>query len=558
MYTHAQQQKHIRLALSALLFVFTLAAGAQPAVVKKAAKSVFTLTTFKADGSLLESGRGVFVGNDGEAISNLKPFIGASKAVVVDANGQKMEVSRIIGLNDIYDVARFRVNGHTTPLPIANVGATAGQDAWLVTYGTKAAEIKAAKVKSVEKFMDKYNFYIFSMNAPGNAAGCPFINMYGQVIGLMQISNTGLDTHACDAAYARSLSADGFSLNDATFRQINIPIAMPANETQARLMLMMAGQSNDSLKYHAAIDDFIRQFPTAADGYNARALSAAAGGQWSLAEQAMQEGIKRAAAKDEAHYNYARMMYDHATAGRHWTLDQAYAEAEAAYKAEKQPIYKHLQAQIIFAKGDYAGALDIFRQLEKDNSLNPGELIYEQAQCKRNLNASSDEVIALLDSAINITDTMRIIEAAPYFLSRAEVLDGTGKYRDAVFDYTRYEYLMQGRVGAPFYYTRARAEQNGKLYQQAINDMARAIIINPREPLYYAELANMQLRVNQFDKAQTTAERCIEVAPEYADGYLLLGLAQIQQKHKAEGLSNLEKAKTLGNEQAQALINKYK
>jgi len=547
-----------RIILSSLLFALTLTAGAQPAVVKKAARSVFSFSTFKADGSLLGSGRGVFVGNEGEAIGNLSPFIGAARAVVVDADGRKMNVTRIMGLNEVYDVVRFRVDGPTAPLPVANVAATKGQDLWLTAYAGKSPDIRPCKVKSIERFMDRYNYYILDLTAPDNAGGCPFINIYGQVVGLMQPSATGSDVHACDASYARSLSADGFALNNATFQRIAIPIALPNNEDQARLMLLMAGQSGDSLKYEATIDDFIRQYPAATDGYNALALRQAAAGQWSRAEQAMAEGIRKASAKDEAHYNYARMMYDHAVAGRHWSLDQAFSEAEAAYKANKLPVYRHLQAQIHYAKGDYTTALDLFSALAAEGKLSSGELLYEQAQCKRSLGAPAQESIALLDSAINVTDTMRIIEAAPYFLARAEVLDQAGKHRDAVFDYTRYEYLMQGRVGASFYFTRARAELNGKLYQQAINDMARAIILEPREPTYYAELANMQLRVNQPDKAQQVAERCTAIAPEYADGYLLLGLSQIQQKNKKAGLANLEKARSMGSEQAQALIDKYK
>ena len=77
--------------------LFTLHSLAQPAVVKNVAKSVFTLTTFKADGSLLANSHGVFVGNEGEAVSDLKPFLGAAKAVVVDAKGNKMDVTRIMG-----------------------------------------------------------------------------------------------------------------------------------------------------------------------------------------------------------------------------------------------------------------------------------------------------------------------------------------------------------------------------------------------------------------------------------------------------------------------------
>ena len=59
------------------------------------------------------------------------------------------------------------------------------------------------------------------------------------------------------------------------------------------------------------------------------------------------------------------------------------------------------------------------------------------------------------------------------------------------------------------------------------------------------------------EDAIKTANRCIELAPEYSDGYLLLGLAQISKGDKQSGLANLDKAKELGNPQAQPLIDKY-
>lgn len=541
------------------LFIFTACPTlmAQPAAVKNVAKSVFSLTTFSADGSLLANSHGVFVGADGEAVSDLKPFIGAAKAVVVDAQGNKMNVTRILGLNELYDVIRFRVDGKTTPANIANVASTYQQDAWLVTYAMKSPQIVATKVKSVEKFMDKYSYYIFGMNAPDNSTGCPFVNMYGQVIGLLQMSNTSFDTHAVDVSFIRTLTASGFSVNDANFKKIGIPAAMPADESQARIMLIMSGQSGDSLKHVAAVNDFIQAFPLLNDGYNARAILEANAQQWNNAEETMKTAIKKATLKDEAHYNFAKLQYDNAVYGRHWTLDGAYEEVSEAYKLNPAPLYRHLQAQIHYAKNDYQQALEILQQLSQDKQFSTPELLYEQALCKQKLNSPTADVIALLDSAINTTDTLRLNEAAPYFLSRAQALEEEGKYRDAVFDYTRYEYLMRGQVNSQFYFLREQAEMKGKLYQQAIADIARAIILSPQEPTYYAEMANVQLRVNKPEDAIKTAKRCIEIAPEYSEGYLILGLAQLQTKQKQEGLANLQKAKELGNEQAQSLIDKY-
>ena len=44
---------------------------------------------------------------------------------------------------------------------------------------------------------------------------------------------------------------------------------------------------------------------------------------------------------------------------------------------------------------------------------------------------------------------------------------------------------------------------------------------------------------------------------DLSDGYLFLGVAQCVKGMKDEGLKNLEKAKTMGEPQAQAFIEKY-
>ena len=229
----------------------------QPAQVKNVAKSVFTLTTFKADGSLLASSHGVFVGNNGEAISSLTPFVGAAKAVVVDAKGNKMNVVRMIGGNSIYDVAKFKVDGNTVPAKIASSAATAGSQTWLVPYSIKSPSVKSATVRNIESFMDKYSYYIFTLDASDNTAACPFVNSAGEVIGLLEHSATSNDIHVTDARYVYDLKTTAFSLNEDIFRKIGIPMALPVDKEQAVLALMISGQTGDSIKYDAVINDFL-------------------------------------------------------------------------------------------------------------------------------------------------------------------------------------------------------------------------------------------------------------------------------------------------------------
>lgn len=553
--------KQIGVILTLIILCVCGNSKAQPSAVKNAAKSVFKLTTYNADGTVLSTSHGVFVGNNGEAISDLKPFIGASKAIVTDSKGREMNVERIMGVNDIYDVAKFKVNGKTIPLNVAQSASASGSQAWLVSYAEKSPTITAATVKNVETFMDKYSYYIFSLAVPENTNACPFVNSEGQVIGIMQPSTTSTDIHATDAKFITELQTTGLSVEDETMKKIGIPPSLPTDKSQALLTLMMAVQANDSIKHAAIVSDFINQYPTSVDGYTAQAQIYLDANDFESAEKEMETAIKKVENKDEAHYNYSKIIYNKEVYKSDipyaaWNLDKAFEEINKAYAINPQPSYQHQQALITYAKGEYQKAYDMFMDLTKTSIRNP-ELFYNASQCKQMLKAPMKEVIALLDSAITTTDTLRLREAAPYFLARAEAYVTTDSFRQAVFDYTRYEILVNGNVNANFYYIREQAEVKAKLYQQALIDISTAIMLAPKEPTYYAEKASLELRVNMMDDAIKTATKCIELAPEYADGYLILGLAQINKGDKANGMSNLEKAKELGHVQAQAMIEKY-
>lgn len=553
--------KQIGVILTLIILCVCGNSKAQPSAVKNAAKSVFKLTTYNADGTVLSTSHGVFVGNNGEAISDLKPFIGASKAIVTDSKGREMNVERIMGVNDIYDVAKFKVSGKTIPLNVAQSASASGSQAWLVSYAEKSPTITAATVKNVETFMDKYSYYIFSLAVSENTNACPFVNSEGQVIGIMQPSTTSTDIHATDAKFITELQTTGLSVEDETMKKIGIPPSLPTDKSQALLTLMMAAQANDSIKHAAIVSDFINQYPTSVDGYTAQAQIYLDANDFESAEKEMETAIKKVENKDEAHYNYSKIIYNKEVYKSDipyaaWNLDKAFEEINKAYAINPQPSYQHQQALITYAKGEYQKAYDMFMDLTKTSIRNP-ELFYNASQCKQMLKAPMKEVIALLDSAITTTDTLRLREAAPYFLARAEAYVTTDSFRQAVFDYTRYEILVNGNVNANFYYIREQAEVKAKLYQQALIDISTAIMLAPKEPTYYAEKASLELRVNMMDDAIKTATKCIELAPEYADGYLILGLAQINKGDKANGMSNLEKAKELGHVQAQAMIEKY-
>ena len=116
---------------------------------------------------------------------------------------------------------------------------------------------------------------------------------------------------------------------------------------------------------------------------------------------------------------------------------------------------------------------------------------------------------------------------------------------------------MISDIKGEFYYMRSQVEVKARLFQQALNDLDKAIDKSPDILLYRSEKASLQIRVRLFDDAIATASECVRLFPDASDGYLFLGLAQCLKGDKALGVVNLLKAKDLGDAQADALIEKY-
>ncbi len=531
--------------------------------VSKAAKSVFTLKTFAADGTLLASSTGFFITPDGVSVSSFTPFKGAQRAVIIDAEGKEYPVELILGANDTYDVAKFQTAlRKATPLSVAPTAAN-GSNIWLLPYAVKKTPscIQGA-LKSAEKFQDTYQYYTLQLNAEDIYVSCPILNQNGQVIGLTQPSagNQKGISYAVDARFAADLKITGLSVNDPALKQTNIAIALPDKIDEAILTLFLASSSMKEDQYVSMLERFIQKFPNEADGYIYRARYQAAKGNFNKAEEDMQKAIKIAEKKDNAHYQYAELIYQKELYQNDkpfdaWTLDKAFSESQEAYRINPMPIYLQQQAQIRFAQGQYADAYQIYDQLTHSD-LRSADIFFAASQCKAQL-GESDQQIALLDSAVAQFSRPYVKTAAPYLLARAQALYNNGKYRLSVNDYNEYARLMETQLSAPFYYQRELAEVGGHLYQQALNDINKAIELEPAEPTYYGEKASLQIRVGMHKEAIETAQQLIRLSPELSDGYLFLGIAQCLSNQKAEGSKNLQKAKELGNDQAQSLIDKY-
>ena len=530
---------------------------------KKSAKAVFTLKTFDESGALIGSSNGYFVTADGVAVSSYTPFRGASKAVVIDANNKEYPVKSIIGANDVYDIAKFRVEASKCQTLREASSTPENTQVWLLPFNAKSAySCNSAKITAVQKVANDNDYYTLEGTVVENTVGCPYLNAAGEVVGLLQPSS-GDDKntqYAVGASFATSLKMTAFGMNDAAMKATNIKKELPDELDQAITTLYLSSTLGNATTFVEIVDDFIAKFPQAPDGYSYKAQIMAAKDDYAEADKMMLKAIELAENKAEARYNYARMMYQNLVyfpdkASQAWTCDKALDQINQAVAADPQLLYMTQKAEILFISKRYDDSYNTYCEVIDKFGKTP-EAFYGAARCKEMLNDSTS-FVALLDSAVATFSQPYLKEAAPYLFARAQALAGTGKYRQAVNDYNEYEKLMPAQVTGQFYYIRAQAEIQGRLFQQAINDFDRAIAKNPDVFLFHSEKASLLIRVHLLDEAIEEANECIRLSPDASDGYLFLGLAQCLKNDKAHGVVNLLKAKDLGDPQADDLIEKY-
>ena len=526
------------LILPLLLFFLVQGSMAQtPKWVEKAKRAVFSVVTYDKNDKMLNTGNGFFVSEDGLALSDYTLFKGAERAVVITSEGKQMPVSLILGANDMYDVIKFRVAITEKKVPalvVAKPAPATGADAWMLPYSTqKSIACVTGKVKDVSKVAGEYHYYTLSMHMKDKMVSCPVMNAEGQVFGIAQKSS-GIDT--VTTCYA------------------------------ALVYLFMASSSLSGEDYEKLLDDFIRQFPANADGYLRRANYYASKGKddqtwYDKAVADFNQALKVAQKKDDVYYNIGKLMYAYQLSKpektyKDWTYDTALKNVRQAIAIDPLPIYIQMEGDILFAQQDYAGALAAYEKVNTSNIASPATF-FSAAKTKELLKGDPKEVVALMDSCIARCPQPITVDFAPYLLERAQMNMNADQARNAMLDYDAYHTAVKGEVNDVFYYYREQAALKARQFQRALDDIAKAIEMNPTDLTYQAEHAVVNLRVGRYEEAIQILNNILKTDPKYGEAYRLLGLCQIQLKKTDEACGNFKKAKELGDPNADELITKY-
>lgn len=549
----------------ALLTSWTTVSAQTPKWVGKARKAIISIVTYDKDNKIMNTGNGFFVKTDGTAVADYSLFEGAQRAVIINSDGKEFPVDCILGANSMYDLVKFRVqtDKEVDAVTLAKAPAAVGSTVFLLPYASqKENTLGRGTVDAVTQVESKYSYYTLHLQTGDKSVSCPITNAEGEVLGMIQKSadSQSADSYAVDAAFAAELSLNALSRMDYALNNIGIRKGLPEKQDEAQVYLMMSS-SLPADDYLALINDYIRQFPASHEGYLRRAtfyLDQKGEDNYKRADEDIRQALEVSEQKDDAYYSAAKMLLQIVANGityPEWTLDKALQYIEEAIKLNPMPLYVQTQGDIYFGKQDYEHAYACYDRVNH-SELRSAESLFSAARTKQ-LMGSQDEALALMDSTVAFFGDLLTEKAAPYVFQRAQMKVEAGKFREAVADYNEYEKLVLGKASAEFFYVREQAEMQCRLYQQALDDIEKAVEMDPKQVLYVVEQVALYTRFSQFDKAVEAAWKGIALAPDNADLYRMLGFGQIQLKQKEEGKKNLLKAKELGDPNAQTLLDKY-
>lgn len=535
-----------------------------PKWYKKAQKALLSIVTFDQNNQILASGNGFLVDDHGTALANYNLFKGAYRAKVVDSNGKEHEVKWICGASSLYDVVKFSLDTEKSQsgIKVAEKNAEKGEIVYLLPYATqKKKDCKADSILNTSLFKDKYHYYTLSGKPNKMMVNIPVMNSEGEAIAMLQSSSDAEKNYAISIRFGYDLTTNALSASDNDLNAIHIAKMLPEEETDATTFLYLTS-SNDSLLYLNYLDQYLEKFPKKYEGYSTAADFYSQRGDLETADKYMQLGMEKADEKDQLHYAWSKLIYNlNMSPGykvyNDWNMERALTEAQQAYQNNHLPIYLVQQGNCFYALHKYQDAYNVYSEVNKTN-LKSSEIYLYAAQCKKMLQAPAEEILALQDSALNMHSKPYKAEAAPALLARANTYMEIKEYKKAVVDLNEYESLNYGNLNANFYYLRSQAELNGKMYELAVHDIDKATKLEPKNPLLWAQKAGTLYAVGMINDAIKAARESITLNPAFADAHRILGVCLIQNDQREEGLSALKRAKELGDNLAESLINNIK
>lgn len=557
--------KRVFLFLSVLLLSVTVSAAVKlPKKVSSARGSVASVLTY-VSGKLKDNGTAVFVGGGGNILVPYSLMYGADSAVVIDAKGKARPVLGIVGLDEMYDCVRVRVaaDRKMSHLPVSYAPVSVGEELYMLSYGAKnSGEVRSTRVSAVDSLYS-HAYYTLDIGMQQGFEALPLVNAKGELVALMQPSSTG-DTcsYAVGGTIFETLMATSATYGLGHFNGMRLRTLLPADKETALSCMYMQAMFGDSSSFGNAVNDFIAAYPTSCEGYMSKAeYLAEYCHDMNAADKEWDRALSFTDKPAEVYFNKAKTIHSIVKTGNvqsHPMLSDVNVLnlLDKAIAVDSLPLYLQYKADRLYETGRYSEAYDCYISLVGSDIAQDG--VYTNAsQCQYVLK-NYDVAIELMDSAVKHAGSGEPEYAAPLLFRRGLMKDSIGRYRDAVMDYNLYEESVSYSLGSTFYYVRSQAEAKCKMYQQALNDLEKAISITPDYLLYHLEKGVLCYRLNLLEDAATALERVKELDDGMSDVYYILGCVYFKSGNGELAEENLVKAHSLGHPAAAVKLEELK
>ena len=557
-------KKYLFLLLYTLYILPCLAQS--PKWLKKVRGAQVAIMVYNKNGEMTET-QGVFSDEKGTILTEYDALKHATRAVAVDAGGKEYPVKEILGASAMYNVVKMQIQlekGKITFLNPADNPSAPQSTVYILPYAKagKNAGCTEGSIEKVDTFKNQYNYYTIGNPSNERLKNSAVLNEKGQMIGILQLAAKGdKNAFVIDSRFIADMKIKPMDAGNNDLKAIYIKKALPESEEDALTYLYLLDRK-DSSSYMACVDEFIQKFPKNSSGRVLKAEQLIETGHYNEADRVYEEALNTDGInKDEIYFSKSRSIYAinlSKTYNKYndWDMEKALAEAGNAYSANPLPIYTQQEANCLFVLKRYDEARDKFLSL-KNTNLRSADNFLNAAQCNIIQN-KEENVLELLDSALACYSTPYPPAAANTILIRANELAKAGKNREAVIGMTDYERLANGNLNANFYYNREQLGVKARMYPQALSDIEKAIMLEPKEPLYYAEAAALNYRVGQLDDAIEYGKKAIGIDEKFPDPYRIVGVCYNQKGNKAEARKYLQKAVDLGDTLAAGIINDIK
>ena len=544
-------KRNIVLFVALFAVIVSAAADKLPKKVEKARLSVTSILAYK-DGQLKDDGTAFFVGGNGDVLLSYMLLDEADSAIVIDTKGKVRPVLGIVGLNNIYDCVRVRVapDKKIPHLVVSHNEVPVGNELYMLAYGKKSSgEVRKVKVSAVDSLYSNA-YYTLDIKMQKSYESLPLVNANGELVAIMQPMTSG-DTcsYAISSSIYDRLVTTSVTYGRGYYPGMGIRTLLPEDKETALSCMYMQAVVGDSASCGRVVDEFIRAFPESSEGYMSKAeFLALYCRDMEIADAQWDKSLSLAENPAEVYFNKAKTIYTIVQGGdtvSHSMLGIAsvLSALDNAIAADNQPLYMNYKADVLLENGRYADAYECYMSLT-DASMHKTDIFVRAAQCQGALK-NYDAAVELMDSALNTLDEAALRSSSPYILTRALLKSSAGRYREAVFDYNMYENIMDGGLNANFYYLRSQAEVNGKMYQQALNDLEMAISIEPGNATFHLEKGILCYRVGLLEDAAAALESAKGLAADVADIYYLLGCTYLKTGNSRLAEENLQKAVSL-------------